>query len=360
MKLFVPGFMGFIGLLLLRAFDGIAPHFAFLVTVLAGAVTTWSLVPIAKSLAWSTGYVDLPGRRKFHSRATPLLGGLAVFAGILLTFSAAGHWLGFRVLPSHGPVLLGGALALLLGLVDDRVSLTPAPKLFAQIAVAVVYLAVAGEAALGTGPIAFAVSVLWIVGIMNAVNFLDNMDGLAAGVAALAGFSGAAIALAHGSDELALLFAALTGACLGFLRFNFHPASVFLGDAGSLSLGFLLAVLSLRLVEGATAAPSVLAPALVLGYPIFDTTFVTVRRFLEGRKIYIGGKDHTSHRLHQIAPGSRRTVLTVYAASTVLGGLGVVLDQVRHPAVAAWLLLAPASVLFLFGLYLSRVPVPES
>lgn len=326
-----------------------------LVTLLLTAVVAALATPLFARLARRIDLVVRPREDRWHRRPTPLLGGGAIAVAALSVMAVA------LPLDQTTVVLLLCALgAFALGLVDDLRHLAPTTKLAGQVLVASV--AAAGGVRVEiveSAPVAYVLTVLWIVGIMNAVNLMDNMDGLAAGVAAIA-----AIVLgitAFPTNPTATLLAAVTaGAALGFLVHNFHPARIFMGDAGSLFLGFLLGATALiHTATGATnVALAVLGPLAALGLPLFDAAFVTATRRLAGIPISQGGRDHTSHRLASFGLSDRATVLALYA---VAGGLGVLAIAVEHVAGIALPLLALAVIcLILFGVVLIEADVGRS
>lgn len=314
------------------------------------------LTPPTLLLARKLRFLDHPSPRKVHVEPTPLLGGLPV----LVAFGAATAWgiqrgwvladgrlLGF---------LAGGGLVFTVGLVDDRVGLTPSWKLAGQTAAALVLVlsgntsGVVREDALGG-----VLTLLWVVGITNAVNFLDNMDGISAGISGIAAFAFAVIAGLFGQDQTAYLALALAGASVAFLRFNWSPARIFLGDAGSLFLGYSLASLALFSTREREAASYLLVPLVVLAFPIFDLCFVVLCRTLEGRSWATPGQDHTSHRLRALLSGSRETALVIYLVSLACAALGVVVSLTGSPALAWSAVGAVAALLSGLGIKLSRV-----
>ena len=248
--------------------------------------------------------VAAPRADRWHTRSTPLLGGSGIFAGLLV---AVGIALAFDLIPASrelGGILGGCAILFAAGLADDLFHLPPLAKLGAQGAAAALVL-VAGVRVeiVGNPVVATVIGVAWLIGMTNAFNLLDNMDGLAATLAAIAcAFFAVDAYTVHPSHLVALLSLAICFACVGFLPYNLRlsrPASVFMGDSGAQVLGFALAALGLAsswTVAGSTVA-TLLLPVLVLAVPILDTTLVTVVRLLEGRPVTRGGRDHTSHRL---------------------------------------------------------------
>lgn len=264
------------------------------------------------------GIVAKPNVDRWHSKATPLLGGVAIFvpfAGFVLVEIFQGR------LERWFPMLVCGALLFGLGLVDDLVKLRPQHKLFGQIFVAL--LAVWMGISFTALPFYLSVplTVLWIVGVTNAFNLLDNMDGLAAGVALISSCLIGAIGYMNGLMSLTMLSVCLAGALMGFLVFNFHPAKVFMGDCGSMFLGSTLAVLCVEgIAKQATNLIAIIAlPLMVLAVPIFDTTIVTFSRLWSRRPVSKGGKDHLSHRLVFLGLSERKAVLYLYGLS-LLGG----------------------------------------
>jgi UDP-GlcNAc:undecaprenyl-phosphate GlcNAc-1-phosphate transferase len=333
------------------------PWTAFAAAAFAAALVLL-LAPPLRRLAWRSGFLDQPQARKVHVRATPLLGGVAVAAGAFAGCGAALAHEGLR-LDGAAPWWISGAIvSLLVGLVDDRSGMGPWPKLLLQAAAGGVFLAGGVYPTAGVGPVWGAVlSLLWIVAVMNAVNFLDNMDGIVGGLAAIAGTGLGLLLASRGRPAEALFALALAGASAGFLRFNFPPASIFLGDAGSLFLGYSLAGLALLAAGAGADIRTPLAVAVLLGYPLFDLCFVVTTRLREGRGIHVPGKDHTTHRLRTLLGTPRRTALAVYAWALALAASGLAAAR-SHGAAGALLWLGFwALVLIALGWRLARVPV---
>lgn len=307
---------------------------------------------LMRRIAFRIGYVDHPGGHKSHAATMPYGGGVAIFVAAWLTLGAAvgaaallphvpvvEGWLaraaGQRVLDYVGGardhavqllvILVGGAALHVLGLIDDKRALPPVPKLLAIVLVAL-FVAWAGEVRvatfLGTGP-ALALTVAWFVVIVNAFNFLDNMDGLSAGVACICLAAFAVCGLMAGQVLIPGLAAVFVGAISGFLIFNFPPARIFMGDAGSLVVGYMLAVISTLTTyyqSGTSAPPYALAmPLVVLAVPLYDFTSVVLIRLLEGRNPLRGDQRHFSHRLVERGLGRRGAVLTIYLATATTG-----------------------------------------
>lgn len=311
---------------------------------IAAFALTALLVPLVIRLARRSGFLDHPGPRKIHAVPMPYGGGIAVAAGTLVA-AVGGALLGpLREVPRPLVVYALGSLVILaLGLVDDRRKLSAAFKLAVETVVAL-GVAIGGQRLelFDTGPIVgTAATVLWILAVTNAFNLLDHMDGLSGGVAAIAGLAFLVVAIQTGQEAIAGPVAALLGACAGFLLFNFPPARIFLGDAGSLFLGFWLSCLTVSFTfyeKGHYALYTYFVPLAVLSVPLFDTAVVTLIRLAQGRPLFEGDRNHLAHRLLALGLSPRRTVLTVYALTLYAGLSAVLLYQVRGIAGAAILL----------------------
>ncbi len=319
---------------------------------LAGAATL-VLTPAVKALARATGAVALPKADRWHTAPVPLLGGAAIVAAVVTAF--------FTTTGVHAPmlpILAGGGAAWILGTVDDYIGLKPSTKLTGQIAVACGVLVLGASLHWTSSPILDAiVTIAWIVSVTNAFNLLDNMDGLCAGIAAIAGL---AFVGAIGPEEsmFAVYAAMLAGAAAGFLAFNFKPASIFLGDGGSLFLGASFAILAVSSERDGPSGvlSSIAVPALLLLIPLFDTAFVTVSRKLSARSASRGGRDHTSHRLVALGFSERQAVLILYVLAGVAAATAVGLRRsaLREAHIVLPLLII---VLALLGVQLARVNV---
>jgi UDP-GlcNAc:undecaprenyl-phosphate GlcNAc-1-phosphate transferase len=303
------------------------------------------------------GYVATPKSDRWHKRPTAMLGGVAIFVATIAVY--------FGLIPrSTGSLVVigGSAFLFLVGLVDDLISIRPYQKLIGQLIGAGI-LVMAGLKLPLTGfeIVDIWLTVLWVVGITNAINLLDNMDGLAAGISAIAATSLALNFAANGLTNELLLASALIGALVGFLVFNFNPASIFMGDCGSMFIGFLLSssVLLNQVGGRSRGIFAILAvPVLILFVPIFDTTFVTVLRKLWGRKASQGGRDHTSHRLVALGLSERTAVLMLYGFAVVAGALSLMASQIG-PIKSFSLIAAFTVMLVILGVYLSKVKVYE-
>jgi UDP-GlcNAc:undecaprenyl-phosphate/decaprenyl-phosphate GlcNAc-1-phosphate transferase len=287
------------------------------------------LTPLVRRLAGTLGMVAAVREDRWHTGRVPILGGVAV---AIATVCSTLLWAGPE--PGVWLWLLAGSLLFVVGLTDDFVRLKPSTKLTAQIACAcLIVLVIPVPQWVGSPGIDTVLAILWVVGVTNALNLLDNMDGLCAGIAAIAAI--AYSAGLGGADPGALAFAAaLAGACTGFLFYNFHPASIFLGDSGSLFVGSSLAALSLGAgrTEGRGGLMSSMAvPVLLMLIPIFDTTFVTISRKLAARPASRGGRDHTSHRLVALGFSERQAVLLWYGFAAAAGSVAVLFARASTP-----------------------------
>jgi len=319
------------------------------------------LAPAGIRLAWATGYLDHPEARKLHTSATALLGGAAVFASGLAAWGVL-HLVRHGGLAREALFLPAGALIVfLLGLWDDRFGMDPLVKLAGQAAAAAALLASVRLPGLGLpAPLGAALILIALMALMNAVNFLDNMNGMVGGIAAvtLAAFGWASAA--RGAPGLATAQFAFAGACAGFLPYNFPRARIFLGDAGSLLLGYSLGASAVLACAAAPSGWGRLGPLLMLAYPAFDLIFVVVNRLREGRKVYVGGKDHSNHRLASVIRCPTRTVLLMWCSSAALCASGLAVLWLNRPIPALLLSGLWMALLSWSGLRLSSIPVPQT
>ncbi len=312
------------------------------------------LTPLVKRFALKIHCVSLPKQDRWHSRPTPLLGGVAIFLAFLVSFL-----LFLRDGMIFWMILLGSSLSVALGLADDLIRIKPSSKLIGQIVIACVTIGFGVRFAGSISPlVSIPLTILWIVGLMNAVNLLDNMDGLAGGIAVISALTLLGNTLMNGHPHVAILMALLIGATLAFLRYNFTPAQIFMGDCGSMLLGYLLAVGAiLQIDQGISNLVVIFAlPVLALSVPILDTTLVTLARRLNQRPISHGGRDHASHRLVAFGLSERKAVLTLYIVSLLFGGLTLLYTKL-NPAVMVVLVGLAAIGLFSFGRFLGEIKV---
>ncbi len=319
------------------------------------------LTPLAIWLARRMGWVVQPRQDRWHQKPTAVFGGTAIFAAFAVTFLLGGphpqtHWW----------LMACGTAMFALGLVDDALDLKPQLKFLAQLIVAVV--AVSRGVSLDTAVIpwpwlSIPLAVIWLVGVTNAVNILDNMDGLSSGVVLVSGSALALGSVLNHYWEVGPLAAGLAGAAAGFLIYNFNPAKIFMGDCGSLFLGFMLAgvtILSTNTAAGAShLVLTLLIPLGALVVPIFDTTLVSFERTSHGRSIAQGGRDHSSHRLVFLGLSERKAVLLLLLISALGGAGSLVLVRFATPMIAVVVVSVLAVGLIFFGVYLSDVKVYE-
>jgi len=332
---------------------------AFLIALLASLTLT---VPV-RAFALRVGMVDRPGPRKVHLQPIPLLGGLAIYAGVALSVL-------FLV---QGParqqvwgILSGATLIAAVGILDDRGLLHHQIKLFAGMPLAAAILLLSGVrtqifstvlGGRGGDILDAALTIVWVVGITASFSILDHMDGLCAGVAAMAAAFFALLSYLNGQVLVTVLGAAVLGAACGFLRWNFKPAKMFMGDGGAMFLGFLMATLALKLRFAQPNAVSAwLVPVLILGATIFDTTLVTISRSRRGLLPFATpGKDHAAHRLANLGLGQRGAVLTMYMVGALSGALALLVTT--FPMFYALLSAVFAAVVALIGVaFLERAP----
>ncbi|MDR3685796.1 MAG: MraY family glycosyltransferase [Coriobacteriia bacterium] len=319
-------------------------HYALIFAV--GLVVTLVVTPLVRHFAIKHGLVDFPGGRKVHTKPIPRLGGVAIFAGVMAAVGVEAFgemYLGWGGTIVGGGtarvrilgVLLGITIIFLVGLVDDLRTLSPGAKLIGQIVAAgvvvgsglkIVYV---GDPFAGglveLGLLSIPITMLYIVGFTNVINLIDGLDGLAAGVSAIAAASLLILAAQGNRLDAAAFAVAVIGACVGFLRYNSNPASIFMGDSGALFLGFTLATISLMGVMKSSAAIALAVPLLIIGVPIFDTASAIVRRVLHKRPIQEADKGHIHHRLLGRGFNQRQTVFIIYVWSIALalGGYAI-------------------------------------
>ncbi len=357
-------------------------------TATVACVTTWLVTPVVVRLAHRVGAVDQPGPRKIHAAPTPRVGGVALFVGFVAGLTFAAFATGYVTNAQHSratywTILAIAALAMLvLGVVDDIRSLSFQWKFAVQILAASAVWAAGFRVqmvgvpffsdVLHLGWLSLPLTVLWIVGVTNAFNLIDGLDGLAAGTALITTTVVALIAIAGGRIAVSAISVALVGALLGFLRYNFVPAQIFLGDSGSMFLGFTLAVISIHGAQKNVTAVAVLAPLLVMGYPILDTGLAIARRInyvradAAGRggwqyvarnayRVFLPDRGHIHHRLLETGMSHRGAVLSLYGSAIALAGAALVL-VVSNSLIVAILLAGSLTVLTVafFGFVILR------
>ena len=307
--------------------------FAF---ILALAIS-FACTPAVRMLAIKIKAVDVPkDNRRMHKVPIPRMGGLAIFAGFLVSV------LFFVPLGTEfRSILIGALILVVLGIIDDIMALKPKTKFAGQI-IAALIPALSGVSIHGIvnpfvpgqystlGIFSIPFTVIWIVGITNAVNFIDGLDGLACGVSAIATVTMFIIAVLFGETYIALMMAALAGACLGFLPYNMNPAKIFMGDTGSMFLGYILATVSIQGLFKFYAVISFAVPFILLGLPIFDTGFAIVRRLLKGQSPLQADRGHVHHRLIDLGFDQKQSVAILYTFSALMGLTAVILARTNE------------------------------
>ena len=310
---------------------------AYVVLALLVAVAvSFLMTPVVKTLAYKVGAIDVPkDARRMHKVPIPRLGGLAIFIGFMVSIL-----LFAEITPELRSILLGAVIIVVLGVVDDIMALPAMLKFVVQI-VAALIPATHGVTILAfsnpnifsdnlywvLGSLSIPFTVLWIVAITNSVNLIDGLDGLANGVSAISATTMLVIALVSDQSAVAVVLAALVGACVGFMPYNMNPAKMFMGDTGATFLGYILATMSIQGLFKYYAVISFVVPFLILGLPIFDTTFAFIRRIAHGQSPMHPDRSHIHHRLIDMGLNQKQAVATLYVISAILGLSAVVLEQ---------------------------------
>lgn len=310
-------------------------------------IVSLAITPLIILLAKKTGAMDAPNARKVHKKPIPRIGGLAIYAGFMasIIFIVIKYGLDAEMIRETVGLMLSGTLIVALGLIDDYKNLPAKIKLLGQIcAAAMLVLVFDVRIDFVTDPfgdyiyldnfpiphLAIPVTMFWLVGLTNTVNLIDGLDGLAAGVAAIASFTILLVALEQGFILVAVMTAALAGAAVGFLKYNFNPAEIFMGDTGSMFLGFMLAGISVTGAVKSVATIALVVPIFALGLPILDTTFAIVRRVRGGVPIFKPDKGHLHHRLLSVGFTQRQAVLLMYVISALFGLSAIALTAVSY------------------------------
>lgn len=298
---------------------------------LSALLIALAVTPLVRKLAFRIGAVDRPNERKVHAGIMARMGGL----GIYIAFVASALLFAPRSAQLTG-ILLANTLIVITGILDDTRDLSPKIKLLGQVLAALVLMEYGFEVKFLTLPLEGGIvyleradtifTVFWLVGITNAVNLIDGLDGLAAGTSAIAAATMSVVALMTGQIQAFVLGLTLVGAIVGFLRYNFHPASIFMGDTGSMLLGFNLAALAILGMTKSVTVISLLLPVIILGIPILDTLWAIVRRASRGKHIFEADKKHLHHRLLQIGLSHRNTVLVIYGVNLFLGAAAILIQ----------------------------------
>lgn len=312
-------------------------HFALwiLLAVLAAAVLSYASTPLVKRLAVSVGAMDVPkDNRRMHKEPIPRLGGLAIFFAFVVSVL-----LFAKIDRELRGILIGSLLIVMLGVLDDIYTLRALPKFLVQIAAAVVVVIYGCRVEFISNPVltsaatylrlgsvgSVAITIVWIVAITNAVNFIDGLDGLAVGVSGISAATMLVVSILVAEQNVAVIMAALFGACLGFIPYNFNPAKIFMGDTGSTFLGFILATMSIQGLFKLYAIISFAVPFLILGIPIFDICFAVIRRLARGQNPMTADREHVHHRLIDMGFNQKQSVMITYMLTALLGLAAVVL-----------------------------------
>lgn len=295
--------------------------------------------PVVKKIAFKFKVLDIPkDKRKIHKKPTPLLGGLAIYGSFVLTLIFKSGTLSKAELG----IIFGATIIVIGGILDDRYDIKPRYKLIFQILATGVLILFGVKITFITNPlftsnqyldiglISIPITILWVIGITNALNLIDGLDGLAAGVALISSITIFIIAIINNRVDAAILTAILSGAILGFLPYNFNPASIFMGDTGAQLLGFLLAAISMGGTIKSAAAFAIAVPILALGIPIYDTIFAVIRRKVNGRPIMQADRGHLHHRLIDMGLTQRQTVVIMYLISAILGSFAIIAMQISN------------------------------
>ena len=300
------------------------------------AVVSFASTPLVRKLAFKIGAVDIPkDDRRVHKEAMPLIGGLAIALGVFV-----GMLIFMPLSRKVISIIIGGSIILIGGIIDDVKDMSARDKMLVQIIAAGVLVFGGTRINFVTNPfsggilylgwLSIPISLFWIVGITNTINFIDGLDGLSAGVAMISSLSLMVVASKLGYSNVVILAALLGGACLGFLPHNFNPAKIFMGDTGAMFLGFILATISIEGVMKSVTAVAVLAPVIILGVPIFDTAFAIIRRLLSGQSVATADRGHLHHRLLDRGFSQKKAVLILYGLSAVFGVFAILISGANN------------------------------
>ncbi len=335
------------------------PQFYHLIAFAISAVVVLVSTPIVKRVGLTSGRVDVPDSRKVHQRPMVRLGGVSIFLGSLTALLLVWMLGGFGILPPHKEyeiwgVTIGGLVFFLIGLADDLFSLSPIARLLLQVSAAscawfvgvqIDFVSIPG---LGITQLPLLISwlftIVWLVGMTNAVNWIDGLDGLAAGVCGIAAVVMLIVSLFMNQPAAALIVAAMAGGALGFLRYNFNPAQIFMGDGGSYYLGFTLASVGVIGLLKSVTTVAVLLPFLILAVPILDMSAVIIDRLRSGKSPFIADKRHLHHRLLKAGLSHRLTVLFIYSLTLWLGSLALAIARI--PSGVAYAVAATALLIY--------------
>ncbi len=329
--------------------ENLNPLFVFSIPFCLGLLFT----PAVRALVMKFGIIAYPRADRWHKSPTALMGGIAIFLAVIISAAVFGLFnkslLGLAV---------GATFLFIIGLIDDKIRITPYFKLFVQIIAACIPIFWGIFAGLPINNIfIIPLVIIWIVGVTNSFNLLDNIDGLACGISAITAFMLFVSLTISGERLLSLISLIICGASLGFLPYNFNRAKIFMGDSGSMFLGYSLAFISISGASGkhiTSVLTTMLIPVLILGVPIFDTLFVMIGRKLKGKRVFEGGKDHTSHRLVMLGVPQKKTVLLLYAISIIFGLIALLYAR-TNLLIISIIAFCSFVVLLYFGFFLFEV-----
>lgn len=294
----------------------------YILALIIALLASFLLTPYIKQLAVKIGAVDKPDKRKVHTQVMPRLGGLAIYLAMMLAIVCS-----MPITRDLLGILLGGTWIVIVGVLDDKYSLPARVKLAGQVIAAVILVAFDVKIEWLNNPfggyfyleyLSIPFTVFWVISFINVVNLIDGLDGLAAGVSGIASITVILVAVHQGYFPVATLTAALAGGIIGFIHYNFNPATIFMGDTGSMFIGYMLAAISIFGAVKSAATIALLVPAIALGLPIMDTAFAILRRYSNGRPIFQPDKGHLHHRLLAMGLSQRQAVLLMYGISIVL------------------------------------------
>ncbi len=321
----------------------------YIVAFTIALAVAYFATPRVKDFAIKVGALDAPDDRKVHTKPIPRMGGLAIYAAFVLAVLASMY-----VSREVMGLLVGGTVILIVGIIDDLKPLPARVKLLGQIIAAVVLVMFDIKIEWLTNPfgemiyveyLAIPLTILWVVGLTNTVNLIDGLDGLAAGVSTIASVTILLVALQQNFWTVAVLTAALAGSALGFLQHNFNPAKIFIGDTGSMFLGYMLAAISILGTVKSAATIALIVPIVALGLPILDTAFAIIRRYMSGRPIFKPDKGHLHHRLLEMGLTQKQAVLLMYVMSGCLGLSAIALTEVNK-SFGAFIIVALLGIAF--------------
>lgn len=338
-----------------------------LLALAVSLLTSFLSVPFVKNIAVKSGAIDIPkDSRRMHKKPIPRLGGLSIFYGFIVSILCFGN-----MTREMWGILLGALVIVVLGIVDDIKALPAAPKFVVQIIAAAIPVFMGTQIHFVSIPIignaanlvfndifSYAFSILWIVGVTNAVNLIDGLDGLAAGVSTIASISIFFIALLNENPFVTLISISLVGACLGFLPYNLNPASIFMGDTGATFLGYIMAVMSIQGMFKSYTIITFILPVLILGLPIFDTFFAILRRIIHHKPIMQADRGHLHHRLIDMGFDQKQTVAILYTISALLGLSAIIMEG--YDEFTGILLLISVIVFVLLAIIFAGKPTPDS